>query len=74
MAICDWCLIVVLVAALLIIPPLFAYRYEKRAYNNGHCTCGAHWVHFDCDSQGGDMWKCLQCGRYLDTSWINRHD
>jgi hypothetical protein len=47
-----------------------SYFYEKKRYNNGFCSCGSRWIHFDCDSQGGDMFKCDNCGAYLDTSWI----
>lgn len=32
----------------------WAYRSEKKAWNNGICAdTGDHWVSFDMDSQGG---------------------
>lgn len=61
-------IIILLVA---IVGSFLCWRYEKRQYNNGFCpACGARWVHFDCDSQGGDGWKCMRCGNGMWTSWI----
>jgi len=63
-------LILMLLALLLVVPPFFIYRAEKREYNNGYCACGARWIHFECDSQGGDGWKCAKCGAGFWSSWI----
>lgn len=60
----------VVILSLLVVGGVVAYRHEKRAYNNGYCACGARWVHFDCDSQGGDGWKCVKCGAGFWSSWI----
>ena len=54
----------------IVVGSLLCWRSEKRQYNNGYCSCGARWIHFDCDSQGGDGWKCTRCGAGMWTSWI----
>jgi len=47
---------------------IWAYRGEKRNWNNGHCIrCSSKWRHFDTDSHGGRGYSC-RCGRYL---WIS---
>lgn len=49
---------------------LQSVRYAEWGSGNGYCSCGARWIHFDCDSQGGDGWECERCGRGFWSSWI----
>lgn len=65
----------ILFALIATIPLIFIgcfliWRYEKRRYNNGYCSCGGRWIHHDYDSQCGDGWKCERCGRGFWSSWI----
>lgn len=60
----------IILISILIIGCFLTWRYEKRRYNNGYCSCGARWLHLDCDSQGGDIWKCERCRQSFWSSWI----
>jgi hypothetical protein len=61
--------IVILLVA--IIGSIISCYFEKKEYNKGVCSCGNGWFeHRDDDSQGGSMWKCTACDKYIWTSWI----
>ena len=44
-----------------------ARSLEKRDWNGGACRCGAAWLSFDVDSQGGRGYRCRGCRRVI---WI----
>ena len=44
----------------------FAIKSEKKEFNNGYCPrCHARLNHADTDSQGGRLYTCPDCGKYL---------
>ena len=47
---------------------IFAYRSDKKTWNNGVCSKnGLPWTRFDTDSQGGRMYKAGD--EYCSISW-----
>ena len=47
---------------------IFAYRSDKKTWNNGICSKnGLSWERFDTDSQGGRMYRAGD--EYCDISW-----
>ena len=48
-------------------------RNERAAWNNGVCpVCGAFWVQFATDSQGGRGYKCQGCrGMETHRIWVS---
>lgn len=48
---------------------LIAALFERWRWNKGYCNCGKPWRMFDMDSQGGRMYKCDECGAYVDISY-----
>ncbi len=52
---------------LMICGGIWAYKIEKRLWNNGICAkYNEPWVYFDSDSQGGRGYKCHE--QYL---WVS---
>jgi len=61
-------LLSVLVFAPFVALGIFAYRSDKKMWNNGVCLKnGLPWVRFDTDSQGGRMYRAGD--EYCGISW-----
>lgn len=46
--------------SLFILSGVYARHIEKKKWNNGICDkCNNNWYHYDTDSQGGRMYKCV---------------
>ena len=52
-------IIFIAVFSILIGGGIWAYRNEKRYWNNGHCECGEPWECFGIDSQNARGYHCL---------------
>ena len=57
---------------------VWAYRGEKKAYNNGICPrCYGNLYHFNTDSQGGQGYTCKnRCDYYIWVSYpfiVSKH-
>ncbi len=65
-----WLLAVLL--GLLVAGTAWGYLSERLAWNEGRCDrCGAQWVNFDMDSQGGRGYCCRNHERTHYGPWIS---
>lgn len=49
------------------------YRRQKRTWNQGQCIdCRTgRWTYMSPDSQGGNAYKCGDCGKIIWLDWIH---
>lgn len=61
------------VLTLMIIGGIFAYRSEKKSWNDGICALtGEKWIRFDTDSQGGRGYKSGNVYTWISWRRIDR--
>lgn len=68
-------LVLIGLLVLLVVPPYFQYRWEKRQWNDGTCPkCGTPWRSFDMDSQGGRGYNCETRCSSMWISWLRERE